>query len=71
MSTLILAGLLPVTSSGGLVTALRTTGTIGTYMVQVQPAVPTTAAPTADAIAFFGEFEDDNRRPSASRITFI
>ena len=67
MSTLILAGLLPVTSSGGRAAALKTTGTMCAPMVQVWSGAPTTTARTADAIGAIS-IDDDNCRPPASRM---
>ena len=70
MSTLILAGLLPVTSSGGRAAALKTTGTMCAPMVQVWSGAPTTTARTADAIGAIS-IDDDKRRPPASRTSHL
>ena len=71
MSTLILAGFLPVTSSGGHAKALKMTGTTRTFMVRVYPGAPTATARTAGATVAISIYDDDNSRHFRQSITFI
>ena len=61
MSTLILAGYLPVTSSDGLAWILRTIGSTPTCMANHYPGAPMSTARTAAAIGGIS-INDDNRR---------
>ncbi|MCJ1266687.1 hypothetical protein MMC22_006572 [Lobaria immixta] len=71
MSTLILAGFLPVTSSGGHAKELKATGSTPTFMASHYPGGPTGTARTADAIVAISIDDHDNRRHFRQSITSI